>query len=1336
MHRGYHAGRMSSSVTPTKSSLFTFEECSAYAKSSGIRTFKEWVAFKQRDPRAPSNPQRSYKSEWQGWTHFLGGTRRQRPPKSTWAPYAEARKYARNLGCKSTRDWMALSQKGALPEWVPTSPRQVYGDKFTGWSDFLGYEEPWMAYDEFRSYVRDTLKITSHTVWKRISRDQLDPRAPSHPDRAYKGAGWQGWPSLFGTKRHSTASSERGKSLAERFPKVAAEWHPTRNGDLTPSRIAPRASLVVWWKCSTVPEHEWSASARARTTGAGSCPHCASKEARENSLALRFPAIAAEVHPDFDLTADKIQSGSGRKVLWRCAKVPAHEWEMAPAARTSQGQGCPHCAGRRVSSTNNLAVLHPEVAREWHPRKNTKAAAEVLPGSHMVAWWLCAEGHESCGAVRLRVRGVKCPKCTGREASTTNNLAAFRPDLAREWHPTKNGDLTPEHVTPHSKQKLWWRCSAGHEWAAVVGNREKWSGCPDCGSQWTLNNIRSFVSSLAPHLPSLTPGERWVIFQQSGALDMDGTRRRVFFKELVTGRFPEEELEHFITGEKSTADEFLSEAAAAIESNEGQRADDGIDNIVGDDSGEDESASLPVVNVPGALTALNAAVAHADDTEAIAFLVASAKAKLWHMVFRDEGAAIEQARAFAGDGYAEAVKTEFINEYERASTLPIPPGYAFKIDGTPTSPNLMQRLIASRNQRRMGNWSGTGAGKTNAAILKTRVVGAKLTVVCCPNSVVDGWSRAIIAVFPDSTVFCKTFDPDWGEIHEHLYLVLNYEMFQQPGAEDRVREFAGRHRVDLVVIDEIQAVKQRGDDISRRRQMVGAMLTLAVERNPDLYVLGMSATPVINNLREGVALVEMISGKEHGDIGTQPSVANCMRLYQQLTTLGPRWMPEHTTGYVQREVEVDCASLVNEIRGLGRRGTPLQLEEILTKARLAKILDNIVPKTLVYTHYVGGTERLDRTLSEAISQKGWRVGLFTGDVKSGLVGFLDGHVDVLIASSAISTGVDGLQHVCNRLIINVLPWTAAEFEQLIGRIHRQGQTRPVEVVLPLTRAEVNGQEWSWCKTKMQRLHFKKSLADAAVDGRVPEGHLRSPERAYQDLMAWLERLSGGGAADASRPPITFELPERGETTELRLARFGDFSRMNARWNRADSAATHERLERAPAEWHHYHAELSRVRQSWPTDPQEEFIRWAQRRTDLIIGDFGCGRAKVRSALIDRHLVHSFDHVAISADVVACDMAHVPLDDETLNVAVFCLSLMGSNVTDYIREAYRTLVLDGWLHIYEPTARCLDRHTFVRELANLGFVNLQVRDVGTFMHVSAMKSEHSPRPDAALRGLDR
>ena len=152
---------------------------------------------------------------------------------------------------------------------------------------------------------------------------------------------------------------------------------------------------------------------------------------------------------------------------------------------------------------------------------------------------------------------------------------------------------------------------------------------------------------------------------------------------------------------------------------------------------------------------------------------------------------------------------------------------------------------------------------------------------------------------------------------------------------------------------------------------------------------------------------------------------------------------------------------------------------------------------------------------------------------------------------------------------DVLPWTRAEFDQLLGRIYRQGQTskETVAVILPLTYAMVHGQRWSWCESKMQGLAFKKSIADAAVDGVVPEGHLRSPVQALNNVMAWLERLETGEVEVITRPRIVVPLPDTDPTdVKRRRRRYGDFSTMNRTWNQTRSEAIHTRLQANPEEW--------------------------------------------------------------------------------------------------------------------------------------------------------------------------
>lgn len=68
-----------------------------------------------------------------------------------------------------------------------------------------------------------------------------------------------------------------------------------------------------------------------------------------------------------------------------------------------------------------------------------------------------------------------------KKPNATNNLAALYPALASQWHPTRNGDRSPDQYTPNSNEKFWWRCSENdeHEWEAVIASRHK-AGCPIC----------------------------------------------------------------------------------------------------------------------------------------------------------------------------------------------------------------------------------------------------------------------------------------------------------------------------------------------------------------------------------------------------------------------------------------------------------------------------------------------------------------------------------------------------------------------------------------------------------------------------------------------------------------------------------------------------------------------------------------------------------------------------------------------------------------------------------------------------------------------------------------
>ena len=92
-------------------------------------------------------------------------------------------------------------------------------------------------------------------------------------------------------------------------------------------------------------------------------------------------------------------------------------------------------------------------------------------GTHRTVWWMCDKGHEWQAQVKSRVNGSGCPICANRiVVSGVNDLASQYPELARQWHPTKNGDLTPDQVSPGTRRKVWWICDKGHKYRSSVSS--------------------------------------------------------------------------------------------------------------------------------------------------------------------------------------------------------------------------------------------------------------------------------------------------------------------------------------------------------------------------------------------------------------------------------------------------------------------------------------------------------------------------------------------------------------------------------------------------------------------------------------------------------------------------------------------------------------------------------------------------------------------------------------------------------------------------------------------------------------------------------------------------
>lgn len=270
------------------------------------------------------------------------------------------------------------------------------------------------------------------------------------------------------------------QSLQEAYPEIAAEWHPTKNGTVTPDDVTPGSPKKMWWICQK--GHEWQAAISDRVRGSG-CPYCSGKKVLpETSLAAINPELAAQWNPtkNGELTPEQVAPFSYRKVWWLCPN--GHEWE-AQISNRSNGNGCPYCAGQWViPGENDLETLYPDVAAQWHPTKNLGLKPNQVKAKSMkMVWWICEKGHEWKDSVYHRTSGRGCPYCAGQRVWVgDNDLATLRPDIAAQWNDTKNGELTPEQVTLRSSKKVWWLCENGHEWQATVYNRTLGCGCPVC----------------------------------------------------------------------------------------------------------------------------------------------------------------------------------------------------------------------------------------------------------------------------------------------------------------------------------------------------------------------------------------------------------------------------------------------------------------------------------------------------------------------------------------------------------------------------------------------------------------------------------------------------------------------------------------------------------------------------------------------------------------------------------------------------------------------------------------------------------------------------------------
>jgi hypothetical protein len=134
-----------------------------------------------------------------------------------------------------------------------------------------------------------------------------------------------------------------------------------------------------------------------------------------------------------------------------------------------------------------------------------------------------------------------------------------------------------------------------------------------------------------------------------------------------------------------------------------------------------------------------------------------------------------------------------------------------------------------------------------------------------------------------------------------------------------------------------------------------------------------------------------------------------------------------------------------------------------------------------------------------------------------------------------------------------------------------------------------------------------------------------------------------------------------------------FRWINEQLYTTESQNSFQMFQQQPELFEIYHKGFATQVEQWPVNPVDIFIKELESMPKkTVICDMGCGEAKIGQVLKKRFQISSFDLVAANEFITACDIANVPLENESVDIVIFCLSLMGTNFADFLKEARRII----------------------------------------------------------------
>ena len=235
----------------------------------------------------------------------------------------------------------------------------------------------------------------------------------------------------------------------------------SKDNILTADEIGFKSTIECKWMCEHGHMEYESPFKRVRR---GYCKTCG-KDCK-GSFGQQYPELVPFWSEQNPKTAYEVSPRYSGMILWSCKN--GHTWERTIAKQLLASSPCPHCR----EENNALFKVKPALLREWDYEANDVLPETVSYMSNVQYRWICAEGHSFTASPAERMRRSKgCTAC--------KSLLTKRPDIALEWHPTKNS-FSPDKVTPASHKEAWFVCrNCGNEYISEIVDRCRRQG-PNC----------------------------------------------------------------------------------------------------------------------------------------------------------------------------------------------------------------------------------------------------------------------------------------------------------------------------------------------------------------------------------------------------------------------------------------------------------------------------------------------------------------------------------------------------------------------------------------------------------------------------------------------------------------------------------------------------------------------------------------------------------------------------------------------------------------------------------------------------------------------------------------